>query len=74
MTIKNLNGHKKIQDILINSKVPKEARAIYPVLTDSQNTILWLPGLKKSKFDKSKQEKYDIIVKYYSFSTPKEKK
>jgi hypothetical protein len=26
---------------------------------------LWLPGLKKSKYDKSKKESYDIIIRYY---------
>ena len=35
-----------------------------PVLQlDSNDNIIWLPGIKKSKFDKSKNEKYDIIIK-----------
>ena len=40
-------------------------RKNYPVLVDSDGNILWLPGLKKSKYDKSKQGKYDIILRYY---------
>ena len=31
---------------------------------DSSNNILWLPGVKKSKFCKTKDEKYDIILLY----------
>ena len=32
---------------------------------DSNDNILWVPNLKKSKFNKKKEEKYDIILKYY---------
>ena len=60
-----LNGSKKIHDIFINEKVPKELRNSYPVLTDGNDNIIWLPGLKKSKYDKSKTGNYDIILKYY---------
>lgn len=60
-----LNGSKKIHDIFITEKIPKESRSNYPVLTDSSGKIIWLPGIKKSKYDKSKLGKYDIILKYY---------
>ncbi len=58
------SGTKKIKDIFIDSKVEKHERNIYPIVTDSEDNILWLPGLKKSKYDKSKSGKYDIILKY----------
>lgn len=64
MFVKNLNGSKKINDMFIDSKMPSNQRDIYPIVTDSNDEILWLPGLKKSKFDKQKNESYDIIVKY----------
>jgi len=64
MYIKGLNGSKKIKDIYIDLKIPKEKRHRLPILVDSEDNILWLPGLKKSKYDKSKTEKYDIIVRY----------
>ena len=28
---------------------------------DSEDNIVWLPGIKKSKFDKKNEERYDII-------------
>ena len=62
MDVKNL-GNKKINEIFINSKVPKYKRDNYPLLVDSQGKILWIPGIKKSKFAKDKSEKYDIIIK-----------
>lgn len=64
MYVKGLNGSKKIKDIYIDLKIPKETRNRLPILVDSENKILWLPGLKKSKYDKAKEEKYDIIVRY----------
>ena len=64
MEIKNLNGHKKIKDIFINEKISETARNSWPILTDQNNQIIWLPGLKKSKFDKQKHENYDIIIRY----------
>lgn len=64
MAVKNLKGHKKIKNILIDSKIPILIRKQIPVVTDSQNNILWLPGIKKSKFDKAKEQNYDIILKY----------
>ena len=64
MIIKNLNGSKKIKDIFIEKKVPLNERDIWPVVTDSKDNVVWLPGLKKSKFDKKKNEFYDIIIKY----------
>lgn len=60
--VKNLNGTKKVKDILIDEKVPIKEREKIIILTDNEDSILWIPGIKKSSFDKSK--KYDIIVKY----------
>ena len=66
MYVKGMNGKsKKVSDIFTNSKIPKEIRNSYPIVVDSNDTILWIPGIKKSKFDRTKSEKYDIILKYY---------
>ena len=64
MTIKGMLGTKKINDIFINSKISKEKRDNWPIIVDSKDNIVWLPGLKKSKYNKEKNEKYDIIIKY----------
>ena len=64
MEVKNLKGTKKVKDIFINEKVPKGKRETYPIVVDSQDNIIWIPGLKKSKFDKNIDEFYDIIYKY----------
>lgn len=65
MYVKGMLGHKKINDIFIDSKIATKERDMWPIVVDSDNNIVWLPGLKKSKFDKTKKEKYDIILRYY---------
>lgn len=65
MALKGTNGHKKIKDIFIDCKVAMKDRELWPVVVDSNNEVVWIPGLKKSKFNKQKNEKCDIIIKYY---------
>lgn len=62
--LKGLNKKKKISDIFIEKKIPKEKRDWYPLLVDSNDNILWIPNIKKSKFNSSKNEICDIIIKY----------
>jgi tRNA(Ile)-lysidine synthase len=65
MQVKGMLGSKKINDIFIDAKIPVSERMTWPVVVDSNNTVVWLPGLKKTKFDKTKSENYDIILRYY---------
>ncbi len=65
MAVKGMIGNKKINDIFINEKISTKDRDLWPVVVDNEENIVWLPGLKKSKFDKQKNENYDIILKYY---------
>ena len=64
MEIKGMKGSKKIKDIFINSKISLSERQKWPIVVDSNGKIVWLPGLKKSKYNKEKNEKGDIIIKY----------
>lgn len=58
------SGHKKIKDIFIEKKIPLAKRDLWPIVTDSKGVILFVPGLKKSKFDKTNNDFYDIILRY----------
>lgn len=62
--VKGLNGKKKIKQIFIEKKMPLKIRESYPLLVDNNDNILWIPGIKKSKFNKTKSENYDIILRY----------
>ena len=60
-----LNGHKKIKDIFIEKKIPLDKRDSYPLLVDANDNILWIPNIKKSKYNAKNNENYDIIINSY---------
>ena len=64
ISLYNSPGTRKISDIFIDKKVPKEKRETYPILVDAKDQIIWIPNLKKSKFNSNSEEFYDIILKY----------
>ena len=64
IVLKGLNKTKKIKDVFIDEKIPTSERNLWPIVTDSNGEIIWLPGLKKTKFDREKQQNYDIIIRY----------
>ena len=63
MCVKNLNGSKKVKDILIDSKLPISKRDLWPIVVDSSDKVLWIPKIKKSKYNRRKDEECDIIFK-----------
>jgi tRNA(Ile)-lysidine synthase len=63
MTIKNMQGTKKVSDILINSKVALNKRDTWPIVVDDENKIIWIPKVKKSKYNRLKTDECDIIYK-----------
>lgn len=65
ISLYGMNGHKKVKDIFIDKKIPMEDRELWPIVVDSRGEVLWIPGIKKSKFIKKKNEKCDIIYRYY---------
>lgn len=65
MSLMGMNGHKKVKDIFIDKKISLVDRELWPVVVDSKGVIVWLPGIKKSKFNRKKSEKSDIIIRYY---------
>ena len=64
IAVKGLNGTKKVKDIFIDKKVSLSNRDSWPIVLDSTGKVVWIPGIKKSKFDKKKSDVYDIILKY----------
>lgn len=64
ISVKGLNGTKKVKDIFIDKKIPLLDRDNWPIVVDSKGNVVWIPGIKKSRFDKKKTESYDIILKY----------
>lgn len=57
-------GSKKINRIFIDKKISKNNRSIWPIIVDSNDTIISVVNLSKSKYCKQRTENYDIIIKY----------
>lgn len=56
--IKNV-GHKKVKELFIDKKVPREIRKTYPVILNN-NEIIWIPGLYKKE---EKDGRYCLTIR-----------
>ena len=63
--IKNMNGTKKVNEVLINAKIPVSKRDLWPIVVDSTDKIVWIPKIKKSKYNRRKDEDCDIIFRCF---------
>ncbi len=61
--LKGTLGKRKVSDIFIDKKISKYKRGSYPVVVSSDNKIVWIPKLKKSKYDSQNREMCDIIFR-----------
>ncbi len=43
--IRGPHGSRKLQDVLVDLRVPAERRDLQPVVTDGDGRLLWVPGL-----------------------------
>lgn len=50
MSLKGMQGTRKIKDIFIDKKVPVQERKKWPIVTDANGQILWVPCLKKFNY------------------------
>ncbi|WAA09471.1 tRNA lysidine(34) synthetase TilS [Fervidibacillus albus] len=51
--LKGKGGSKKVKSLFIDEKIPSFLRDEWPIVTDANGEILWVPQLKKSKFEAS---------------------
>jgi len=59
------NQSQKIKDVFINEKVPIYNRDEWPIVTDRDDNILWVPLLKKSIFEAPDNERQEAILLKY---------
>jgi tRNA(Ile)-lysidine synthase len=41
-------GTRKLQDVFVDAKVPRERRGLLPVVADADGAVVWVPGLVRS--------------------------
>ena len=65
MSVKGMEGTKKVKSIFIEKKIPVDKRNEWPIVTDGNQVILWLPGLKKSQAESKHDDGMnDILLTY----------
>ena len=65
ISVKNMNGTKKVSEVLINAKIPLSKRDLWPIVVDGEDKIVWIPKVKKSKYNRLKDEECDIIFECF---------
>ena len=59
------NERFKIKSLFIDEKVPVRKRDKWPIVTDRNGTVLWVPLLRKSKFEAPHPKTgHTILLKY----------
>ncbi|MCR6098392.1 tRNA lysidine(34) synthetase TilS [Salipaludibacillus agaradhaerens] len=62
-------GTKKLKDVFIEAKVAKGDRDLWPIVTDSHGTILWVPSLKRSNEGVVDDKSENIVQLTYRANT-----
>lgn len=44
-----LQGSKKLQDIFVDKKIPRELRGHWPIIVNSRNEVVWVPFIATSR-------------------------
>ncbi|WLR55079.1 tRNA lysidine(34) synthetase TilS [Mesobacillus subterraneus] len=66
ISLKGMTGSKKVKDIFIDMKIPLAQRNEWPIVTDMEGRILWLPGMKKSNHESTEGNRLLLLtyIKY----------
>ncbi|WP_374055376.1 tRNA lysidine(34) synthetase TilS [Rossellomorea sp. FM04394] len=66
MKVKGLEGSKKLKTLFIDEKVPVHLRDGWPIVVDTDDHILWVPGMKKSIYDLGEEQENSLVLQFKS--------
>ncbi|WP_153730064.1 tRNA lysidine(34) synthetase TilS [Salinibacillus xinjiangensis] len=66
MRVRGLGGRKKLKDIFIDEKIPKDQREQWPVITDYNGQLLWVPNLKKGEVEETSNNQKWLRLKVFN--------
>ena len=55
---------KKVKNIFIDNKISNIEKDKFPIITDSSDNVIWVPGLERSKEVASNNKLNNIAIKY----------
>lgn len=59
---RGLGGRKKVQDIFVDRKVPRDERDLVPLVVDEQDRIVWIPGHAVDEAFRARPESSAVVV------------
>ena len=65
---KGFSGHKKLKKLFVERKIPIHLRDSWPIVTDKNGIIVWIPGLQQVSAEYSPNA-INIMVKYTELSS-----
>lgn len=65
MSWKGLTGTKKLKNLFIDEKIPRHKRNEWPIVTDKQDRILWVVGIRKSHTEIERSNERTYIAIHY---------
>ncbi len=65
---KGFSGHKKLKKLFVERKIPIHLRDSWPIVTDKNGVIVWVPGLQQVSAEYSPNA-INIMVKYIELSS-----
>ncbi len=65
---KGFTGHKKLKKLFAERKIPIHLRDSWPIVTDKNGVIVWIPGLQQVSAEYSPNA-INIMVKYIELSS-----
>ncbi|MCX6550936.1 MAG: tRNA lysidine(34) synthetase TilS [Acidobacteria bacterium] len=57
-----MKGRKKLQDVLVDAKVPREQRDSVPIVVDERDSILWVAGLVVSEDARVTERTQSMVI------------
>ena len=65
---KGFAGHKKLKKLFVERRIPIHLRDSWPIVTDKNGVIVWIPGLQQVSAEYSPNA-INIMVKYTELSS-----
>lgn len=66
LKVKGLEGSKKLKKLFIDEKIPVHLREQWPIVVDSDDRILWVPGMRKSIYDLGEEQENSLVLQFKS--------
>lgn len=64
ISIRGMDGHKKVKNLFIDEKIPQIERDQWPIVTDATGKLLWIVSLQKARINTSSKPEAWLHLMY----------